>query len=151
MNAILFARYADHMADNISKITGREYTAEDYMRKRTSIVADATEVDESEFKNAMNREYFPIIKEFDKAFWVASKKSKIGNWIKNKKSSHTLKVGDMVSQNRIMSNSFINIIQNMFDIVISAYNQTAYHGSPHTFDTLDLGVIRTGKDRQAHG
>ena len=46
MNAILFARYADRMADNISKITGKEYTAEDYMRERTSIVADATEVDE---------------------------------------------------------------------------------------------------------
>ena len=35
------------MADNISKITGKEYTAEDYMRERTSIVADATEADES--------------------------------------------------------------------------------------------------------
>ena len=68
MNAILFARYADRMADNISKITGKEYTAEDYMRKRTLIVADATEVDESGFKNAMNREYFPTIKEFDKDF-----------------------------------------------------------------------------------
>ncbi|MBP3400247.1 MAG: hypothetical protein J6K70_00570 [Selenomonadales bacterium] len=49
MNAILFARYADRMADNIAKITGKEYTAEDYMRERTSIVADATEVDESAF------------------------------------------------------------------------------------------------------
>ena len=47
MNAIRFARYADRMADNIAKITGKEYTAEDYMRERTSIVADATEADES--------------------------------------------------------------------------------------------------------
>lgn len=47
MNAILFARYTDRMADNISKITGREYTAEDYMRERMHIVADATEVDEN--------------------------------------------------------------------------------------------------------
>lgn len=46
LNAILFARYADRMAENISKITGREYTAEDYMRERMHIVADATEVDE---------------------------------------------------------------------------------------------------------
>jgi hypothetical protein len=46
MNAILFARYADRMADNISKITGKEYTAEDYMRERTSIMPNATDVDE---------------------------------------------------------------------------------------------------------
>ena len=45
LNAILFARYADRMAENIAKITGREYTAEDYMRERTSIVADATEME----------------------------------------------------------------------------------------------------------
>ncbi|MBQ6713157.1 MAG: hypothetical protein IJN28_05165 [Selenomonadales bacterium] len=49
MNAILFARYADRMADNISKITGKPYTAEDYMRERTSIVADATEVEEGAY------------------------------------------------------------------------------------------------------
>lgn len=252
MNAILFARYADRMAENISKATGKEYTAEDYMRERTSIVPNATEVDENAFNHAMKREYFPSMKDFDKAFWEAPQRSKIGNWIKtkkgneiivtgssydhvqtgshpltieqwqavvdnideikniesittvegqvgsyggfpvgvkiktplgkagailefmsngkvflvtvvynnekdldnwlkNKKNSHTLEVGDMVSQNRIMGSSFINIVQDMFDIVKTKYNQTAYHGSPHTFDTFDLGAIGTGEGAQAHG
>lgn len=49
MNAILFARYADRMAENISKITGKEYTAEDYVRERIMLVPNATQVDESAF------------------------------------------------------------------------------------------------------
>ena len=46
VNAILFARYADRMADNITKITGKEYTAEDYVRERIMLVPNATQVDE---------------------------------------------------------------------------------------------------------
>lgn len=65
MNAILFARYADRMADNISKITGREYTAEDYMRERTSIVADATEVDESGYNHPITNLDLNLDKEVD--------------------------------------------------------------------------------------
>ncbi|MBP3400687.1 MAG: hypothetical protein J6K70_02870 [Selenomonadales bacterium] len=49
VNAILFARYADRMAENISKITGKEYTAEDYVRERIMLVPNATQVDESAF------------------------------------------------------------------------------------------------------
>lgn len=49
LNAILFARYADRMAENISKITGKEYTAEDYVRERIMLVPNATQVDESAF------------------------------------------------------------------------------------------------------
>lgn len=45
MNAILLARYAERMADNVSKITGKPYTAEDYMRERLHIVADAQNTD----------------------------------------------------------------------------------------------------------
>ena len=52
MNAILLARYADRMAENITKITGKPYTAEDYMRERMHIVADATEVDEGGYGQA---------------------------------------------------------------------------------------------------
>lgn len=46
VNAILFARYADRMAENISKITGKEYTAEDYVRERFMLVPNAMQVDE---------------------------------------------------------------------------------------------------------
>lgn len=49
LNAILFARYADRMAENISKITGKEYTAEDYVRERIMLVPNATQVDERGF------------------------------------------------------------------------------------------------------
>ena len=31
------------------------------------------------------------------------------------------------------------------------YNQTAWHGSPHDFDTFDLGAIGTGEGNQVHG
>lgn len=31
------------------------------------------------------------------------------------------------------------------------YNQSAWHGSPHDFDTFDLGAIGTGEGNQAHG
>lgn len=31
------------------------------------------------------------------------------------------------------------------------YNQSAWHGSPHDFDTFDLGSIGTGEGNQAHG
>lgn len=31
------------------------------------------------------------------------------------------------------------------------YNQLAWHGSPHDFDTFDLGAIGTGEGNQAHG
>lgn len=31
------------------------------------------------------------------------------------------------------------------------YNQAAWHGSPHNFDTFDLGAIGTGEGNQAHG
>ena len=30
-------------------------------------------------------------------------------------------------------------------------NQTAFHGSPHKFDTFDLGAIGTGEGAQVHG
>ena len=31
------------------------------------------------------------------------------------------------------------------------YNQSAWHGSPHDFDTFDLGAIGTGEGNQVHG
>ena len=31
------------------------------------------------------------------------------------------------------------------------YNQSSWHGSPHDFDTFDLGAIGTGEGNQAHG
>ena len=31
------------------------------------------------------------------------------------------------------------------------FYQAAWHGSPHDFDTFDLGAIGTGEGNQAHG
>ena len=42
-------------------------------------------------------------------------------------------------------------IFNQQRVFYQVYNQTAYHGSPHTFDTFDLGAIGTGEGGQAHG
>ena len=33
----------------------------------------------------------------------------------------------------------------------SVLNQAAYHGTPHNFDSFDLGAIGTGEGAQAHG
>ena len=33
----------------------------------------------------------------------------------------------------------------------AVYHQSAWHGSPHDFDTFDLGAIGTGEGNQAHG
>ena len=35
--------------------------------------------------------------------------------------------------------------------IINRYNQTAYHGTPHSFEKFDLGAIGTGEGAQAHG
>ena len=34
---------------------------------------------------------------------------------------------------------------------MQTYNQSAWHGSPHTFEKFDLGAIGTGEGAQAHG
>lgn len=56
-----------------------------------------------------------------------------------------------------LSRSFINNIPNEKDLDKLRkqhnyqYYQSAWHGSPHDFDTFDLGAIGTGEGNQAHG
>ena len=56
-----------------------------------------------------------------------------------------------------LSRSFINSIPNEKDLDNLRkkhnyqYYQSAWHGSPHDFDTFDLGAIGTGEGNQAHG
>ena len=56
-----------------------------------------------------------------------------------------------------LSRSFINSIPNENDLDNLRkkhnyqYYQSAWHGSPHDFDTFDLGAIGTGDGNQAHG
>ena len=56
-----------------------------------------------------------------------------------------------------LSRSFINSIPNENDLDNLRkkhnyqYYQTAWHGSPHDFDTFDLGAIGTGEGNQSHG
>ena len=56
-----------------------------------------------------------------------------------------------------LSRSFINSIPNETDLDNLRkkhnyqYYQAAWHGSPHDFDTFDLGAIGTGEGNQAHG
>ena len=56
-----------------------------------------------------------------------------------------------------LSRSFINSIPNETDLDNLRkkhnyqYYQSAWHGSPHDFDTFDLGAIGTGEGNQAHG
>lgn len=56
-----------------------------------------------------------------------------------------------------LSRSFINSIPNETDLDNLRkkhnyqYYQAAWHGSPHDFDTFDLGAIGTGEGNQVHG
>lgn len=45
------------------------------------------------------------------------------------------------------ASSFNNIITENGEV----YNQSAYHGTPHSFEQFDLGAIGTGEGAQAHG
>ena len=45
------------------------------------------------------------------------------------------------------ASSFNNIITENGEV----YNQSAYHGTPHSFERFDLGAIGTGEGNQAHG
>mgnify|MGYP000003454425 CR=1 FL=1 len=45
------------------------------------------------------------------------------------------------------ASSFNNIITENGEV----YNQSAYHGTPHSFERFDLGAIGTGEGAQAHG
>lgn len=45
------------------------------------------------------------------------------------------------------ASSFNNIITENGEV----YNQSAYHGTPHSFEQFDLGAIGTGEGNQAHG
>lgn len=75
----------------------------------------------------------------------------IDNWLKNKKNSRTLGVASYKDPNRIPgSPSLLQSIKDELGIV-NKYNQSAYHGTPHSFDKFDLGAIGTGEGNQAHG
>lgn len=65
MNAILLARYAERMADNISKITGQEYTAEDYMRERIGIVPNASDAENGMYGQPITNLDLDLDKEVD--------------------------------------------------------------------------------------
>lgn len=45
------------------------------------------------------------------------------------------------------ASSFNNIISENGEV----YNQSVYHGTPHSFERFDLGAIGTGEGNQAHG
>ena len=77
----------------------------------------------------------------------------------NTKKINQLTVNNVQSSGQ-MSVSWSNIInsipnENDLDKLQKQYNyqyyQAAWHGSPHDFDTFDLGAIGTGEGNQAHG
>lgn len=77
----------------------------------------------------------------------------------NTKKINQLTVNNVQSSGQ-MSVSWSNIInsipnENDLDKLRKQYNyqyyQAAWHGSPHDFDTFDLGAIGTGEGNQAHG
>lgn len=87
MDAILFARHADIVADIIRKKTGKKYTALDYMRERYGL--ETGEKDENETGFAQEQ-----VAEAEKNLRIAEKEFSDGlkKWKKNKKSTAPIKV-----------------------------------------------------------
>lgn len=48
-------------------------------------------------------------------------------------------------------NKFLNNERAHAEKSANIYNQSAYHGTPHSFEQFDLGAIGTGEGNQAHG
>ena len=48
-------------------------------------------------------------------------------------------------------NKFLNNERAHAEKSANIYNQSAYHGTPHSFERFDLGAIGTGEGAQAHG
>lgn len=77
----------------------------------------------------------------------------------NTKKINRLTVNNVQSNGQVSVNrsNIINSIPNENDLdkLRKKYNyqyyQSAWHGSPHDFDTFDLGAIGTGEGNQAHG
>lgn len=87
LNAILFARHADIVADIISKKTGKKYTALDYMRERYGLKTEGKDENKTGFTQEQ-------IAEAEKNLSVAEKEFSDGleKWKKNKKSTAPIKV-----------------------------------------------------------
>lgn len=87
MNAILLARYADRMADNLTKITGKPYTAEDYMHERLHIVADAQNADARGYGQGVPVESFYTVEVTENEFGnyknLSDLRKKALEWYKN--------------------------------------------------------------------
>lgn len=87
LDAILFARHADIVADIISKKTGKKYTALDYMRERYGLKTEGKDENKTGFTQEQ-------IEEAEKNLSVAEKEFSDGleKWKKNKKSTAPIKV-----------------------------------------------------------
>ena len=87
LDAILFARHADIVADIISKKTGKKYTALDYMRERYGLKTEGKDENKTGFTQEQ-------IAEAEKNLSVAEKEFSDGleKWKKNKKSTAPIKV-----------------------------------------------------------
>lgn len=87
LDAILFARHADIVADIISKKTGKKYTALDYMRERYGLETEGKDENKTGFTQEQ-------IAEAEKNLSIAEKEFSDGleKWKKNKKSTAPIKV-----------------------------------------------------------
>lgn len=87
MDAILFARHADIVADIISKKTGKKYTALDYMRERYGLETEGKDENETGFTQEQ-------IAEAERNLSIAEKEFSDGleKWKKNKKGTTPIKV-----------------------------------------------------------
>ena len=155
-NALLMAQHADVMAQYMRQMGRGGYTAMDYLR-------DSVRINMNAIFNGR------------KKTWQANKIKTItprrnANWYINQLNNgnlvywNTKKINRLVTSNRqqiaqLGTKQFIfnNSIPNEKDLDKLRkkhnyqYYQSAWHGSPHDFDTFDLGAIGTGEGNQVHG
>lgn len=99
-------------------------------------------------ENGTNYNWF-IEHNMKKGRVVYINRKKTAEWLQSNSSDSAIE-GD------ILGNLSNNIIPNEDDLrnereANEGYYQSAYHGTPHSFEQFDLGAIGTGEGNQAHG
>lgn len=134
----------------IDNIENAEYVSTDNAKGHNNGIPVQIKIDTPAGKAGVSLEFLPNGRVlFITA--VYNNDAAIDNWIKNKKSSRTLGVVSNKDPNRIPgSPSLLQSIKDELGIV-NKYNQTAYHGTPYSFEKFDLGAIGSGEGAQVHG
>lgn len=87
-----------------------------------------------------------VLEEWDGKKWQAIEKSLPLDVSDDYESSVVYFAANAYERNKFLNNERAHAEKSA-----NIYNQSAYHGTPHSFEQFDLGAIGTGEGAQAHG